>query len=260
MIPNTTITTMGISALLIFLLPIVTAIICRHKFHIQLIPVVVGCGLFILFAQILERTLHQLVLHPATDGTSQLQNNSPWLYVLYAAFAAGIFEETARFIGFKILKKKYHGLGTAIGYGIGHGGIEALLVALTVFQNLMIALSVNANNQTVIHALPKAALQQFINTSSSTFLLSFVERVPAFLFHICMSILVWIAVTQVGKKGFFPLAILFHALFDAPVGMMQAGLLHSGVVLYVILYAETALILLFVLHYWKHNKQVLQLA
>jgi uncharacterized membrane protein YhfC len=49
-----------------------------------------------------------------------------WLYAVLGALLAGLFEETGRFIAFKFLLKKRTDRKTAISYGIGHGGFEAI--------------------------------------------------------------------------------------------------------------------------------------
>jgi uncharacterized membrane protein YhfC len=60
--------------------------------------------------------------------------SNTWLYGGLAALLAGVFEETGRFLAFKFLLKKRTGRKTAISYGIGHGGFEA--VFLLVFTGI----------------------------------------------------------------------------------------------------------------------------
>lgn len=71
--------------------------------------------------------LHVVVL-PLID-----QEKQTWLYVLYGALAAGIFEEIPRYYVLKIMdKKKSLGTYDALQYGLGHGGFEmTILVGLT---------------------------------------------------------------------------------------------------------------------------------
>ena len=64
------------------------------------------------------------------DPTQSAIYKNPVLYILYGGFAAGIFEETARLLCFKsfIRVGNNESIYTGISYGLGHGGIEAILI------------------------------------------------------------------------------------------------------------------------------------
>lgn len=56
----------------------------------------------------------------------------------FGILAAGIFEETARLIGFHLLKKSYPTFATSLAYGLGHGGIEMLIMSVgSLFKKLI---------------------------------------------------------------------------------------------------------------------------
>ncbi|MDR0538038.1 MAG: YhfC family intramembrane metalloprotease [Tannerellaceae bacterium] len=83
---------------------------------------------------------------------------------------AGLFEETARFISFKILKKKYNGIGTGLAYGIGHGGIEAVLLAgLSMIVSIVFCIMINTVgirfSQSVSAAFPVEIPSDFVTLS-----------------------------------------------------------------------------------------------
>src|SRR5699024_11066379 len=61
--------------------------ILRKKFKIRWLPFILGIGIFIVFALILEQIMHYIVLSPSADGTIELLSADPWLYVLYGIFA-----------------------------------------------------------------------------------------------------------------------------------------------------------------------------
>jgi uncharacterized membrane protein YhfC len=116
---------MAISAVVSIGLPIGLFIIFYKKFNAKFLPLILGIFGFIIFTLIFERSIHLIVLNKFS------LKEKPFLYLLYGVFMAGIFEETARFVSFNILKKKYTGIGTGLSYGIGHGGIEAILIFRT---------------------------------------------------------------------------------------------------------------------------------
>ena len=95
-----------------------------------------GAVTFILFALILESILHNLLF--LTPLWAVFQGNI-WLYGLYGSLATGVFEETGRLLAFKLFLKSEREPITALSYGIGHGGAEAiLLVGLTMVKEPLI--------------------------------------------------------------------------------------------------------------------------
>lgn len=217
----------------------------RKKYEMKLVPILVGAVAFILFAMVLEQMLHSVVL----GGNSAIHNN-PWLMVLYGALAAGVFEETARFISFKLLKKKYSGLGTGLSYGIGHGDIEVvLLVVLANINNIIYSFMINAGNAATLGSSPQGLqiVQALTSTASPMFLVSFVERIPAFAVHVSLSVLVWYAATRKGKLWLYPLAIGLHALMDVAPAMAQSGIIQNLTMTLALIYISSAAIVTIVL-------------
>lgn len=257
MVEQSKIIAMAITLGLMILLPIISGLVLKRWFSIKLSPILTGAGLFFLFSQVFEKLLHTVVLHPDANGVSALQQNAPFLYVLYGAFAAGIFEETARFAGFSLLKKKHHGIGTALAYGIGHGGIEVWLVGLSMFSSLMVSISINTGGSAVASALPKAVLDNLTHISNMTIYASLFERISSLMIQICLSVIVWIAVTQTGKKLFFLLAIILHALVDIGSGLYQTGIVNQPLIIEVLVFAEAVALVYLVVRYFKKNRKEL---
>lgn len=52
---------------------------------------------------------------------------APLLYALILSASAGLFEEGGRFIAMKLFMKKRNGFSQGVAFGLGHGGIEAIL-------------------------------------------------------------------------------------------------------------------------------------
>lgn len=170
-----------------------------------------GASIFFLFAMVLESAMHNVVLL-ATPLGAVLQDNI-WLYGLYGGLAAGIFEETGRLVAFRLILKKHRARVTALGYGIGHGGCEAaLLLSLTYISNL--ALLSMANSGAALPQEMQAAVAQLAELPAVTFLWAGVERISAMALHLALSVLVFAAVTQPGKRGLFLAAVLLHAAVD----------------------------------------------
>lgn len=170
-----------------------------------------GAGIFFLFVMVLEALLHNFVLL-ATPLGAALESNI-WLYGLYGGLAAGIFEEVGRYAAFRFLLKSHRSRVTALGYGVGHGGCEAiLLLSVTYLSN--IALMAAAQSGTALPQEAQAVASQLAALPAATFLWAALERVSAIALHIALSVLVFAAVTRPGKRGLFFAAVALHAAMD----------------------------------------------
>lgn len=227
MISTGTMIVMGTVGLLSVLLPFIFILVLRRRFKVQWLPILIGAGIFILFAMVLEQISHMLILRPEADGTIPLIAESPWLYVLYGVLAAGIFEETGRLFAFLFMKRRYKIVDSAVSYGIGHGGIEAIIiVGLGMLNTVILSLMINSGSM-IVDSLPAGTVESITGTPVYMYILSILERVIAISVHIGLSILVWAAVMKKGKWWLFPLAIVLHALTNLTAAMLQAGLLTN---------------------------------
>jgi len=221
---------MAVSAAISFGLPIVLLLAWRKKYELKVIPMLYGAAAFFVFALILEQIMHVLVLRPGADGSISLVENSPFLYMVYGIFAAGIFEETARFLSFHLLKKNFGGIGTGLSYGIGHGGIEAILLAgLTMISSIIMSISINSGNAADLGSSPAilAQINELVGTGPALYLLSGLERIIAVTIHISLSMFVWCAVKVKGKLWLYPVSIVLHAVANIAPVMYQTGVIKN---------------------------------
>lgn len=201
--------------------PIVLIILAMKKWKgkANLSSFFIGAGTFILFALILEQILHTIVL----KSTGTIITGNIWLYALYGGMAAGIFEETGRFLAMKFAMRKTLKKENAIVYGIGHGGIEAILITgLSCISNIATIITINAGQLDALlapldettKATTLASLSALWTTPSYQFFLAGMERISAIILHIALSYLVYLSIKG-NRKAWFPIAILIHALVDA---------------------------------------------
>lgn len=218
-----------IIAVLIFSVafPIGLLIWWKRKTGEKLRPFLVGAICFGLFAMILERILHQVCLINE-NPISHTILASPVLYTIYAAFAAGIFEETGRLFGYKILLGKYHNNSCAVAYGIGHGGCEVLiLLGINYLALLLAQLGVNLGGEAVnAHLIATANAISFAPAC-----LGMLERVFAMMTHVGLSMLAFVAAREKGLFWLYLVAILLHALTNVPAALYQYQILTSLFVL-----------------------------
>lgn len=235
-IPALSILGMSVSALLAIGVPIGLLFYFRKRFKAKVVPALVGAAAFVVFALVLERIMHQLVLQPGADGSTWMSAYPVW-YMLYGSLAAGVFEETGRFLSFKLLKRRYGGIGTGLNYGVGHGGIEAILLGGLAMINAVV-MSVFANSGNIAQltsgpngALVTAQLQAIAATAPAMFLLPGFERMFALTIHISLSVIVFYSVYENRRLWLYPAAILLHAMIDAPAALAQVGVLTNTLAL-----------------------------
>lgn len=204
-------------------LPIALCIIVWRKTRARISSFFIGAATFVLFALILEQILHTVVL--TATGTALTGNI--WLYALYGGLAAGVFEETGRYLAMKLCLKKNLNKQNAIMYGVGHGGIEAmLLVGMACVSNLVIAVMINSGQVPALlemsgvdgstYVLAVEQMTAVSTTPAWQFYMAGLERIAAIIFHISASYLVYLAVRD-KKLPCYLLAILLHFLLDAMV-------------------------------------------
>ena len=200
-------------------LPLGLMIWWKKKTGAKLWTFIAGAICFTVFAMVLERILHTFCLVQKNPVSNFIVNNTI-AYMLYGAFAAGIFEETGRLFGFKVLLKKYNEKKDAIAYGIGHGGIEVIFILGISYLYFFLAIcGVTVGDAATTQTL----LDSVKNLQVSTCCMAMIERVSAMLIHVSLSLIVFVAAREKGKFWLFPVAILMHAFMDAPAVLYQIG-------------------------------------
>ena len=236
-------------------------IYAKKKLKTGLKPFFVGCAVFVLFALILESIMHNIVLN-ATPAGETIKNNI-WLYALYGGLAAGIFEETGRFLAFKTVMKKSADRRDSVAYGMGHGGVEALLVlGISFIGSIVISVMINSGmsemlyqgvtDQAAIESID-AQIKSLTGTAPIMYLASIIERVIAISHHIAASVLVYAAAKR-GKAWLYPAAILIHAVCDGAAVVIAS----TGINIFIIegiLAVMSAAVVLFAVKVYKGMKE-----
>lgn len=232
MIPQGTVIGLGIGAVGCTLLPIVALILWKGKTHASVKTFIWGGVCFLFFTQVLEGALH-FVCIAGNNAISRAINGSTLLYVVYGCMAAGVFEECGRYIMYKTVLRRSLLRENAVTAGLGHGGVESILVGGTALcLYLATALLINGGKESSAIALAggqeafSMVAQQLANMGMGYGLLGFVERGIAMTLHVSLSVVVFYGI-QKGKKAYLPLAILLHALFDVPAALYQRGVIQS---------------------------------
>ena len=222
MIPTSSLVMIVINLILGFAVPVCLAWWLVRKHNASLRTILIGAATFIVFALILESIVHNIVLKGPYGAA--IQGNTLY-YALYGGLMAGLFEETGRFLSMKyLLKKEPATVKPALAYGIGHGGVEMILLfGFTMISYLAMAVMIKAGQaDTLFGSVPaeaqgqiQATVSQLTDSGVGDWLMGLWERISALLLHLSLSVLVWAAVRKGGMwLWLFPAAILLHALVD----------------------------------------------
>ena len=229
MVPVGSLIMMAADAVLGIAIPILLSVYLVRKHHAKLSTILIGAGTFILFALVLESIMHQLVLK-GPYGASIMDKTLR--YAIYGGLAAGVFEETGRFLSMKFLMKKEPSAPLpGVAYGLGHGGVEMLVIfGITMINNLVISTLINSGQTEVLFSkVPDEAvaqlqsqLDQLQTIGAGALLIGLWERFSALVLHMGLSLMVWVAVRKGGKwLWLFPAAIALHAVVDAGAVMLH---------------------------------------
>ena len=232
LVPEAAVVGLLVSLLVAVLAPITLFVFFRRRTNLSFRNVAVGAGVFVLFALVLEQLVHAYVLriNPASSAWFHLH---PVGFAAYGAIAAGLFEETGRYLGLRFAVKSTGNPGTALAYGLGHGGAESIIIGgFGIAAGLFFALLVNAGRLdptlAALHLPPPAVAKLHASLAHLTLGLSLVggaERLLALAIQIALSFIVWNAVTT-RRVWLVSVAIALHAFTDMGAALLQAGVLR----------------------------------
>lgn len=217
---------MCFTLLISFGLPIGLLLYAMNKLKAKMISFWIGAATFVVFALVLEQLLHIGIINQFGEALT----GNILIKAIYGGLAAGIFEEVGRFISMKLFMKRLLNKENAFMYGVGHGGIEAMIiVGMTTVSNLISAYMINTGlMEKSLELFDSDIKQQTIDqltvlwtTSPVDFYMAGVERVVAITLHLSLSYIVYRAVKD-GKIQLLFLSIALHAFADF-VTVLVAG-------------------------------------
>lgn len=224
MVSQPAIVFMLITVLLSFVFPVGAVVYLYKKKRISLKAVGVGALTFLLF-QFATR-IPLLTLLSTEPWFQGLMGNLFFSAVLIGGVSAGLFEEVGRYLAFRFPLKRNLSWKNGLAYGLGHGGIEAImLVGVTYIYYIGLSLMLNAGQfdsliGTQFDAETAAMIRsQLVNTPPVYFLFGGLERFFTLFIHIGLSLMVLYGVIT-GKIRYLLYAILLHTLVNAPTVIM----------------------------------------
>lgn len=214
----------GFTLLVSLLLPLFISIylIIRSKLYFK--PIIVGVLTFLIF-QVFTRIYILQVILPTQVWYILFTYEYPIVYAFLLSLTAGLFEEIGRYIMMKYILRKMD-IKKALAFGLGHGGIEAILfvgIALVLTNPMLI--------------------------DSQQLLMSGLERFSAIIFHLGFSVLVYQMIFK-SKKFNLLYAISLHTL----VNFVSVVLMMNGVNMWIIegvLFFFVIIMIIFIKSQWR---------
>ncbi len=212
---------LAITGIFAILYPFVLAFIARMRLGVPWRYFWYGTLVFLVF-QLLTRVPAVLALGAVLAPQLKASATFRLIWYIILALTAGLFEEVGRYVGYLVfMRREEKTWSKAIMYGIGHGGIESIVivgvVSLISLVNIIIASNTNVNALTPSqHATLIQQVASF-NAQPVWFpLLGAWERLWTIPVHVALSVIV-LQVFRRNNIAWLWLAILAHAIVDFTV-------------------------------------------
>lgn len=213
-----------ISALTTTIIPLLLIIIFSIRKKLSITPLFVGAFAFFVSQMVLRIPILS-ILEPFSWFQS-FMNNVILSAILIGGLSAGIFEESARYLGARFILKNKRTYKDAISFGLGHGLCEVILLnGVANMNNTIYSILLNSGNlQSMLAEYPEGTYEQIVssltNTSPLIMYISVLERIPAVIFHIFAAILIYKAVNE--KRIILYIAsIIAHTFVNSSVVLLS---------------------------------------
>ena len=214
----------GISIVLAIFLPVIFGTWLRRCFRVTWLLFAVGTVTFI-GSQVVHIPLNNLLADWGILSAEKMSGSSLVLTSLILGLTAGLCEELARTAGYAIMKK-YRRVKHGLMLGLGHGGVEAMiLVGIMAAGSVAQLFALRGQDLSSMgftsEQLAYVQLQlATLDKPGWIALLPLLERLIAMSLHISLSLMV-LRAFQTRKAVWVVAAILYHALVDFGAGLLS---------------------------------------
>lgn len=227
-----------------------------RKANKLVVPAVAGILGFFVMQIIIRLPLLQLTL----PNYQWYQNLSPVALGLFLAFTAGLFETVGRFWSIKLFMKEDSRFSAGFAHGIGHGGVEAvLLVGLNfiIYAGLAVMINVDLFDQLLALGSEEELnllKDVLVYTKWYEFLWGTLERMFTIVIHIGLSVIMVYGFHR-KKRIFFGVVLGLHTIFDFIVIRMSQNGLSLFWIEFFILCSAILMVIIIKLIYNEYKKE-----
>ena len=220
---------LGIATVFEIAFPLALAFYVSWRLHVRWRYFWYGVAVFAA-VQLFTRVPLVYVLNNVLASQLKASQAFLWTWLFILALTAALFEEVGRYFGYRIfMGKEEKTWSKGVMYGIGHGGIESIVLVglLSSALSLINILVIQSLDITKLPAAQQVTLHdQFATLAAQPAwlpLLGGYERLCAIAFHIAMSIVV-LQVFRRGRMRWLWYAVGLHFLFDFSAVALATGL------------------------------------
>lgn len=207
--------------------PFVLAVALVRRYGVGWRTFGVGALVFLLF-QVVTRIPAMVYLQTRPGVREALEDPLfLWGFLAFAAFTAGLFEESGRWLAFRFaIEPHQRRVGPALMLGAGHGGLESIGVGLTVAASLatyLILVLMPAGTLPLSAEQLEAVQRQFSGMVGWEPLLGAWERMCTLAIQLALSVAVLLSFQR--RFRWWLYALVAHTLVDfSAVGLRQIAL------------------------------------
>lgn len=154
-----------------------------------------------------------------------VQAHPDWLiaFLLFSSLTAGLLEETGRWAGYRYLLRKERSLRFGVMFGLGHGALEAILLAGLPLAGLLVAWVMASRGLIPSGRALEVVRQQTAVLDGWKVLLAAVERASAMAAHVGLSLIV-LQMWMRGGLRWLILAMALHVAVNAVAAILVLAL------------------------------------
>jgi len=160
-----------------------------------------------------------------------VQVHQRWLipFLLFSSLTAGVFEETGRWVGYRYLLRKERSLRIGVMFGLGHGALEAILLAGLPLASLLVAWVMASHGLLPSGPALEGVRLQTAALNAGKVLLAALERASAMTAHVGLSLIV-LQVWMRGGMRWLALAVALHFAVNAVAALLVLTLRLSPLI------------------------------
>lgn len=184
-------------------------------------------ALFFVVSQLAEAPIAAIILILDDNEANRSFFENSFVLAAFGGLVAGLFEETSRYVGFRVMRimQRNRTWPAALLSGAGHGGAESVMIGLSLLVFLIVGL-------TAPELLEQAPALSEVPTWH--YLLSALERIFAVILHISFAVLIFQIFAR-RQWWWWLVAVGYHALVDFAVVLLARAELHLSQNLQVLL-------------------------
>lgn len=196
-------------ATLSFVIPVVFIAVWKMRVRDSLVPVFIGMGVYLVFAELFQSVPDMLFL-AAKHPLARLLDRNVWLMTLYATVTAVLLQAAGRYVAFRFCIRQEQSVNAAVFFGLGFGFLGCVFdLAISSLQRYSFGVMVNQKQADALLQSVDAAtasayqdmIQELSNVSRMDLILDGVWQMVLFFLQVALAVFFYCAVKKTDTKA-----------------------------------------------------------